>query len=419
MDKFIIDGGNRIYGSVRIDRAKNSLLPIICAAAAVDGRCFIEDFPTYGDTETMLEIITALGGAAVKENGGVAIDASGIKTGIFPGELFGRIRASVFMLGGVLARLGYAETVLPGGCRIGDRPVDIHLSALEKMGAAIKEEGGRLICRCDGLKGAKIYLRYPSVGATENVMIAASIASGVTEINNAAREPEIKDLADFLISCGAKIYGAGEKTIVIEGVKRLKGTSYRPIADRIEGGTFYLAAVILGGEAEICGVSAQNISAIISKTENSACKIYSFNDKIYLKCKGANKNPGLIRTGPYPQFPTDLQAQTAAYMSAAQGVGLLEDTVFPSRFGYVPELKKLGAKITVNGSRARIEGTEDLYGAEVAAEDLRGGAGLTLACLKARGRSVLRGVEHIDRGYDKFEKKLSALGLKIERVKED
>ncbi|MBP5193569.1 MAG: UDP-N-acetylglucosamine 1-carboxyvinyltransferase [Clostridia bacterium] len=419
MDKFIINGGNRIYGSVKIDRAKNSLLPVICAAAAVEGGCFIEDFPTYGDTETMLGIVSALGGKVKKENGGVAIDASDIKTGIFPRELFGKIRASVFMLGAVLARLGYAETALPGGCRIGARPIDIHLSALEKMGAEIRVEGDRLVCRCERLKGAKIDFRYPSVGATENIMIAASLADGITEINNAAREPEIKDLAGFLSACGAKIYGAGEKTIGIEGVKRLKGASYKPIADRIEGGTFYLATVILGGEAEICGVSAQNISSIINKTENSACKIYSFNDKIYLKCKGANKNLGLIRTGPYPQFPTDLQAQTAAYMSVADGVGYLEETVFPSRFGYVPQLLKLGAKIRVDGARARIEGVKDLYGAEVTAEDLRGGAGLTLACLRALGRSVLRGVEHIDRGYDKFEKKLSALGLDIERVKED
>ncbi|MBO7377619.1 MAG: UDP-N-acetylglucosamine 1-carboxyvinyltransferase, partial [Clostridia bacterium] len=313
----------------------------------------------------------------------------------------------------------YAETALPGGCRIGARPIDIHLSALEKMGADVRVEGDRLACRCERLKGAKIDFRYPSVGATENIMIAASLADGITEINNAAREPEIKDLAGFLSACGAKIYGAGETTIGIEGVKRLKGASYKPIADRIEGGTFYLATVILGGEAEICGVSAQNISSIINKTENSACKIYSFNDKIYLKCKGANKNLGLIRTGPYPQFPTDLQAQTAAYMSVADGVGYLEETVFPSRFGYVPQLRKLGAKIRVDGARARIEGVKDLYGAEVTAEDLRGGAGLTLACLRAQGRSVLRGVEHIDRGYDKFEKKLSALGLKIERVKED
>lgn len=417
MDKYIINGGNKTSGSVRIDRAKNSLLPIIAASVAVGEKCFIEDFPHYSDTETMLEIVRAMGGKYRKKNGGVEIDASGLSTGVFPPELFSKIRASVFMLGAVISRTGYAETVLPGGCNIGARPVDIHIYALNRLGVETKEENGRLVCRCEKMKGADMELPFPSVGATENAVIAASVAEGTTVIKNAAREPEIADVARFLNNCGAKISGAGSPVITIEGVKRLTGTDYLPLPDRIEAGTFLLATVLLGGETEITGCGIQNISAIINKTEHSACKLYSFNDKIYIKAKGMPERIRKIVTAPYPGYPTDLQSQTAAVMSVANGSGVLTETVFPSRFGYASQLKTLGADITVKGNSAYINGVKSLTGGEVYAEDLRGGAGLTLACLKAEGRSVLHGVEHIDRGYDRFEEKLSALGLDIKRVK--
>lgn len=415
MDRYIIHGGNRIEGSVKIDRAKNSLLPIIAASVATGGECFLEDFPHYTDTEKMLEIISAMGGRSRRADGGVYIDTSGINTGTFPSELFREIRASVFMLGAVIARTGYAEAVFPGGCKIGARPIDMHLGGLRALGVSTEETGDKLVCRCDRLKGARISLPFPSVGATENLMIAAAVAEGDSTILNAAREPEIKDLADFLVACGGKISGAGSSVIEISGVKSLHGAHFRPISDRIEAGTFLIATVLLGGEAEILGCGIQNILGIINKTENSACKIYTFNDKIYIKAQGKPK-ARRIYTSTFPGFPTDLQPQTAAMLSVADGESEITENIFPSRFGYAAELKKLGADIRTDGNRAMIRGVPRLFGGEVTAEDLRGGAGLTLACLKAEGVSTLNGVSHIDRGYDRFEEKLVGLGLDIRRI---
>ncbi|MBP5308732.1 MAG: hypothetical protein J6Z34_06325 [Clostridia bacterium] len=248
MEKYVINGGRKAYGSVNTDRAKNSLLPIIAATVAVGDKCFIEDFPHYTDTETLLEIVAEMGGKYEKYNGGVSVDTANLKTGVFPEELFGKIRASVFMLGAVVARTGYAETTLPGGCNIGERPIDAHVSALGQMGVKTEISGNKLFCRCKRLKGADITFPFISVGATENLMIAAAVAEGDTVLRNAAREPEVSDLARFLNSCGAKISGAGTDEIVIKGVKKLHGTAYLPIPDRITAGTFLILTVLLGGE---------------------------------------------------------------------------------------------------------------------------------------------------------------------------
>ncbi len=415
MEKFVINGGRKAEGSVCVSRAKNSLLPIIAAAAVVGQECFIEDFPVYSDTETMLGIIGTMGGKFRRADGGVYIDASGLNTGVFPADLSVKIRASAFMLGGVAARMGRAEAVYPGGCKIGERPLDIHLDGLAALGIKTEKRDGRLICTCDKAVGGNAVLPFPSVGATENIMIAAAIADGETRITGAATEPEIADLAGFLNRCGAKIEGAGTKEIRIRGVKRLNGCSYKPISDRIEAGTFCLSVLLLGGEAEICGCEEENISSLINKTNNSACKIYYFNGKIYIKARGIPK-PADITVEPFPGFPTDLQPQTVAMLSVAKGDSVVTEKVFPQRFGYVKELAKLGADITVRGNAAYIRGVKGLVGGMVRAEDLRGGAGLVLAALRAEGRSVITGINHIDRGYEKMEKKFSSLGLDIKRV---
>jgi len=416
MDKFIINGGNKVNGSVNVDCAKNALLPIIAGTVVVEGDCFLQDFPTYSDTETMLGILKNMGGTSEKKNGGVRINNDCLNTGVFPSELFKNIRASVFMLGAVLHRLKRVEGIYPGGCNIGERPIDIHLDGLEKFGAKVKRGSDGFVCECDKLKGANIVLPFPSVGATENFIITASVADGQTVIKNSAREPEIVDLARFLNNCGAKIKGAGESEIVIEGVKKLKGTSYKAVSDRIEGGTYLLATVLLGGEAEINCCKMQNIFPIINKTENSACKIYSFNDKIYIKANGNPKCVAKTVAMPFPGFPTDLQPQLVAMLSCADGVSRVCDRVFPNRFAYVRQMLKLGADISVRENCAIINGVNNLVGGEVKAEDLRGGAGLILACLKANGKSVISGASHVDRGYDKIENKLKGLGLDVIRA---
>jgi UDP-N-acetylglucosamine 1-carboxyvinyltransferase len=339
-----------------------------------------------------------------------------LRTGVFPPNLFKNIRASVFMLGAVLHRLKRVEAIYPGGCNIGERPIDIHLDGLEKFGAKVKRYSDGFTCECDKLKGANIQMPFPSVGATENFLITASVAEGRTVIKNSAREPEVVDLAYFLNKCGAKINGAGNSEIVIDGVKKLKGTTYKVVSDRIEAGTYLLATVLLGGEAEINCCKMQNIFPIINKTENSACKIYSFNDKIYIKAKGYPKAVAKTVAMPFPGFPTDLQPQLVAMLSCAEGVSRIYDNVFPNRFAYVNQMLKLGANIQVQGNCAIVNGVRNLVGCEVEAEDLRGGAGLILACLKANGKSVISGANHVDRGYDKIENKLKGLGLDINRA---
>ncbi len=416
MAEFITEGGRTVCGSVKISSAKNALLPILAACVAVGDKCTIRDFPSYKDTQSMLDIISALGGSFTLENRVAMVDTSGVKSGKFPFDIFKKIRASVFMLGAVISRVGYAEAVYPGGCRIGSRPIDIHLDGLRRMGCKITCDGDRFFCECDRLEGAEICMPFPSVGATENLMIAAATAEGGTVIRNAAREPEVVDLANFLNACGAKVNGAGNSTVTVEGVKRLCGCEYKAIPDRIETGTYAMLTMLLGGEIEISGDNIQNILAIINKTRNSACKIYSFNDKIYIKANGMPKGVGKITALPFPGFPTDMQAQAIALLSVADGESQVSDGVFPDRFACVGQLNKLGADISVKASTAFISGVKGLHAGNVVAEDLRGGAGLVMACLKAEGRSVISGAELIDRGYDGFENKLSALGLNIKRV---
>ena len=415
MDKFVVNGGKKICGSVKIDKAKNALLPIISATIAVEGDCRLRSFPEYSDTRVMLQIIKSLGGRYTEQDGDVIINTDALKTGVFPDALFKEIRASVFMLGAVLARTGRVEAVLPGGCNIGLRPIDIHVDGLSKMGARFDFCGERFSATCKRLRGAKICLPFPSVGATENLIISATQAEGETLISNAAPEPEVSNLVAFLRACGAEIYGEGTSTVRIVGGRRLRGKEFLPMSDRIEVGTYLIATVLLGGELEIKGGFLQNIFAIINKIGDSACKIYSFNDKIYISARGRPKALARTVADIYPAFPTDLQPQLVAMLSVADGVSEVYDRVFPQRFGYALEMNKLGADIRFDGKCATVRGVKSLVGSNVCAEDLRGGAGLLLACLKAEGVSVLNGAHHLDRGYSRIENKLNSLGLSVKR----
>lgn len=415
MDAFVIEGGRKLYGEVKIDCAKNALLPLISAAAAIGGKCFFEDFPKFTDTEILLSIIKEMGGDFQKRDGGVEIDSSCMNTGVFPEKLFKTVRASVFMLGGILARFGYARCPLPGGCRIGERPINIHLDALRQMGAEITEEDGFVSCRAEKLIGAKIVLPFPSVGVTENIMIAGCFAHGDTVIENAAIEPEVMDLKKFLNACGGRVISKG-RTFFVEGNKRLKGISYCPIPDRIEAGTFLYAAALVGGEVVLNAFPEKNICSFVRKSGNNACKIYAFNGNIYINAKGTPFSAAQIKAMPYPAYPTDMQSQTIALLSVSNGESVIEDGVFPSRFASAEQMKKLGADIRIDGGRAIINGVKGLRGSDVVAEDLRGGAGLVLACLKAEGRSVVKNAELLDRGYECFEDKLSLLGADVKRI---
>jgi UDP-N-acetylglucosamine 1-carboxyvinyltransferase len=320
-------------------------------------------------------------------------------------------------LGSVASRFHKAKIAYPGGCDIGLRPVDMHLAGLKRLGVKICEDNGYIICECDKLCGNEIMLDCPSVGATENIMLAAVKAEGTTIIENAAREPEIEDLQNFLNKIGAKINGAGSGTIVIEGVKTLNGCSYTPIADRIEAGTFLIAAAMCGGDVELRGINSENLSSLLHKLRENGCKIYARNDKIEIRANSRLTSVKSVETQPYPGFPTDLQAQMTALCAMCKGNSIITENLFETRFKYVPELRKMGADITVINRSAFVRGVEKFKGATVMAYDLRGGAALVLAALAAEGRSDILDISHIDRGYSQFEYKLRSIGGDIVRVR--
>ncbi len=365
----------------------------------------------------MLRILTEVG-AKVKRNGEyTVIDSSNAISHEIPARLTKELRSSVFMLGSVLTRFRRARISYPGGCDIGLRPIDLHLSGLKRLGVDIIEEGGFIECRADTLKGAEILLDFPSVGATENIILAAVKAEGMTVIRNAAKEPEIVDLQNFLNAMGAKVGGGGGGTVFVEGVKRLYGVEYTPIKDRIEAGTHLIAAAMCGGEIEVEGVQAENIAALLHKLRENGCKIHTKNDRIVLRSDGRLRAVDLVETMPFPGFPTDLQAQYSTLCSVALGTTLVVENLFETRYKFAAELKRMGADITVRDRTAVVRGVERLHGAKVLASDLRGGAALVLAGLAAEGDTTVLDVAHIDRGYADFEYKLKKLGAKIRRVR--
>ena len=417
MDKFIIDGGEKLYGTVRIQSAKNTVLPLLAASVLTDEQVKIRGVPTIADVENMIRILSEVGCEIRRVKECAIIDSSNAVSHEIPTRLTKELRSSVFMLGSVLTRFRKAKISYPGGCDIGLRPIDLHLSGLRRLGVEITEEGGYIECCAEKLKGAEILLDFPSVGATENIILAAVKAEGITVIRNAAKEPEIVDLQNFLNAMGANIRGAGGSTVVIQGVNRLHGVDYTPIGDRIEAGTYLIAAASCGGEIETVGVPVENIAALLHKLRENGCKIYTKNDKIILQSDGRLKSVDLVETMPFPGFPTDLQAQYATLCCTASGTSLIVENLFETRYKYAGELKRMGADVVVRGRTAVIRGVEKLHGAKVTAGDLRGGAALVIAGLKAEGQSEIFNLSHIDRGYADFEYKLKKLGAKIRRVR--
>ncbi|MBS1400470.1 MAG: UDP-N-acetylglucosamine 1-carboxyvinyltransferase [Firmicutes bacterium] len=417
MDKFIIEGGGKLYGKADIQSAKNSVLPLLAASVLTDEQVTIRDVPAISDVENMLHILTELGCKISRTADSVIIDSVNAVSHEIPARLTKELRSSVFMLGSVLTRFHRAKISYPGGCDIGLRPIDLHLSGLKRLGVKIVEESGYISCSAEKLSGADILLDFPSVGATENIILAAVRAEGLTVIRNAAKEPEIVDLQNFLNAMGGKVRGAGGGTVFVEGVEKLRGVEYTPIKDRIEAGTFLIAAASCGGEIEMDGVPEENIAALLHKLRENGCKIHIKNDRIILRSDGRLFAADLIETTPFPGFPTDLQAQFSALACTAKGTTLVVENLFETRYKYAAELKRMGADITVRGRNAVIRGVEKLHGASMTAGDLRGGAALVIAALKAEGVSSVADLSHIDRGYADFEYKLKKLGARIRRVR--
>ena len=417
MDKLIIEGGAPLRGEVEISGAKNAALPIICASLLTADPLQVGNVPHLRDVTTMLNLLGQMGVAiSVDDRSGVELCAANITRPIAPYDLVKTMRASVLTLGPLVARCGEARVSLPGGCAIGLRPVDQHVKGLQAMGATITMEQGDMIARAGRLRGARICTDMVTVTGTENLMMAATLAEGTTIIENAAREPEVVDLAACLEAMGAKIQGAGTDVIRIEGVDRLHGARYRVMPDRIETGTFLAAAAATGGSIRLKGTRPDILEVVLEKLRECGAHVEAGPDWISLETNGALTAVN-VRTAPYPAFPTDMQAQFMALNSVATGTALITETIFENRFMHVQELKRLGADIEFEGNTAVVKGVEQLNGATVMATDLRASASLVVGGLVARGKTTVERVYHLDRGYERIEKKLSALGARIERMR--
>jgi len=417
MDKLVIEGGVPLTGEIGVSGAKNATLPILTAALLTGERLTVSNVPHLRDVTTMLNLLAQMGVAvSMDEKLGVELAASNIADPVASYELVKTMRASVLVLGPLVARCGEARVSLPGGCAIGLRPVDQHLKGLQAMGAEVSIEHGYISVRAKRLRGANICMDLVTVTGTENLMMAATLAAGTTRIENAAREPEVVDLADCLNAMGARVRGAGSDVITIEGVERLRGASYHVMPDRIETGTFLAAAAATGGSIRLTGARPDILDSVLEKLREAGAVIETGRDWIALKTSGA-LNAVNVRTSPYPAFPTDMQAQFMALDSVARGTALVTETIFENRFMHVQELKRLGADIEVEGNTAVVKGVPHLDGAIVMATDLRASASLVLAGLIARGTTTVERVYHLDRGYERIEEKLTRLGALIKRVR--
>lgn len=418
MDTYHISGGRRLSGTVNTAGAKNAVLPLLAASIMGSGETVLHNCPALSDVYAMLGILEAAG-CRTDFNGGRVRVCPGISEEAFLHEdLVRELRSSVFLLGPMLALKRSVHMGFPGGCDIGKRPVDIHLEALRRMGAEIEEKDGKIVCTVKQLRGASVRLPFPSVGATENIMMAAAMAEGVTVIRNAAREPEIIELQDFLNAMGAEISGAGTSVIIISGKKQLHGAEWTVMSDRIEAGTLILAAAVTGGEIFVKNAPSASMESFLQCIRRSGVKIDIQPDGIGVSAPPRLSAFGKIETEPYPGFPTDLQSQFLAAMTAASGVSMIEENIFENRFKVLKPLRLMGADITLSENRACVNGVEKLHGARVKAEELRGGAALVIAGLAAEGDTVIENVCLIDRGYDKLEMTLRDLGADIARVKE-
>lgn len=417
LEKLIIVGENPLQGKIKVSGSKNAALPILAATLLVPGRVNLRNIPNLVDIHVLGEIIQDLGGSIKFANDShMEVDASKISSHVADYELVTRMRASFFILGPLLGRLKKAKIPLPGGCAIGSRPVDIHLKGLQALGAEVRIEHGYVIAEAKALVGTRIYLDYPSVGATENIMMAAVLAQGETLIENSAQEPEITDLANFLNACGAQIEGAGTEKIRIVGVSALKPVSYQIIPDRIEAGTFIIASAMTGGKMEIEGADTEHLAALLGKLKEIGIGVETQKDGMLQVVVDGELRATDIKTLPYPGFPTDLQAQMMPLLCSAKGTSVITETVFENRFMHIAELCRMGASIKVEGSSAIIKGGVPLTGAPVTATDLRAGAALVVAGLAARGQTEISGLHHLDRGYDNLVNKLASVGAVIKRI---
>lgn len=417
MDKLAIRGGTRLDGEVRISGAKNSALPILAGALLTDEPVFIGNVPHLRDVTTMIELLGRMGAEATDHDGRVLrVDTSRVDKCDAPYELVRTMRASILVLGPLLGRFGHADVSLPGGCAIGARPVDLHVAGLRAMGARVEIEDGYIRARADRLQGAHIVLDQVTVTGTENLMMAAMLADGETVIENAAREPEVVDLANFLNAMGGRVSGAGTNRVLVEGVGRLNGAEYEVLPDRIETGTFLVAGAITGGRVRTRKTRPGDIEAVLGKLREAGARISTGPDWVEADMRGQRPKAVDISTAPYPGFPTDMQAQFCALNAIAEGTGAVTENVFENRFMHVSELRRMGASIRLQGNTAIIRGVERLACAPVMATDLRASAGLVLAGLVADGETVIDRIYHIDRGYEYIEKKLQQLGGRIRRV---
>lgn len=417
MSAFLIDGGNKLSGSLSVHGAKNSVLPLLAATILFKGETVLHNVPDLSDVRASVAILEYLGCLVRREGSTVIVDASGMNRFDVPDELMREMRSSVIFLGAIMARTGGAILTFPGGCELGPRPIDLHLSAIRSLGGEIEEQAGQLRCSVgDGLNGGQIDLSFPSVGATENAILCACGAKGTTTITNAAREPEIVDLQGFLQSMGCVIEGAGTSVVTIEGGLPLHGSEYSVMPDRIVAATLLSAVAATSGEVELCGVDYRQLSTVLAVFTEAGCKIRSQADRIRLKSIGKLKAVRPIRTAPYPGFPTDAQSPVMAAFTGSVGSTMFVENMFSSRYRHVDELARMGADIRVEGKVAVVYGVRNLHCAAVKAGDLRAGAALVIASLGAEGQSQVTGLEHIDRGYFELDKTLRHLGAKITRV---
>ena len=420
MDKLVIQGGARLHGEVTISGAKNAALPILCAALLAETPLKLSSVPKLKDVGTTINLLQHMGVVVTRDADRVDLDASHIKILEAPYEMVKTMRASILVLGPLLARFGKARVSLPGGCAIGSRPVDLHIKGLQAMGANIHIEHGYIEASAEHLpnkrlQGARYYMDLVTVTGTENLMMAAALAQGTTVLENAAKEPEVVDMANCLIKMGAKIKGAGTDTITIEGVEKLNGAEHQVVCDRIEAGTYMVAAAMTGGEVKLINVSAHLLDAVIDKLREAGATVTTDDNTITVKSDGQLKAVN-IRTAPHPAFPTDMQAQFMALNTIASGVSKVTETIFENRFMHVQEMQRLGADIDIDGNTALVKGVSELEGATVMATDLRASASLVLAGLVAKGQTIIERIYHLDRGYEDLEEKFNALGANVKRI---
>lgn len=416
MEKFIIIGGNRLNGTVTVGAAKNAVLPLMSCCLLCGDKVTIKDCPNISDVRAMTEILQEMG-AKIKTTGrDIRIDCSGADLHAISAEQAKSMRSSVFMIGALIGRFKRAEVAYPGGCEIGKRPIDIHIAGLRALGVEVTETENSVVCNAENIKAGNVRLSFPSVGATENLIMSAALTLGTTTIENAAREPEIEDLAHFINAMGGSVSGAGTQTIVVHGVRALHGCTFRPIGDRIAAGTFLTMCATCGGDVTVNGCPASAMRSTIEVLKASGAHIMEDFESVRIISSGEVKPVPIVRTGPYPSFPTDMQPQISAMLAFALGTSLVEETIFERRFGYVSQLEAMGADMTTDGQRLLITGKNTLNAGIMFARDLRGGAALLTAALRADGVSTVYGTEYIDRGYDAIEETLTQIGADIVRV---